>query len=91
MLYYTLLVLYHTVPAADIWSLGVVFLELLLGTDDVFSVDQRTAAMIQQRLRGASETKLKRGTCCTACSINTLQNNSCCINSICNLWYDVLY
>lgn len=35
----------------DIWSIGVVFLELLLGTADVFSVDQRSAAMITQRLQ----------------------------------------
>eukprot|EP01039_Chlorochromonas_danica_P001208 gene1208-1318_t len=34
----------------DIWSIGVLFLELILGTADVFSVDQRTSAMITQRL-----------------------------------------
>jgi serine/threonine protein kinase len=45
----------------DIWSIGVVFLELLLGTDEVFSVDQRTSAMIRQRLRGADEKKIKLG------------------------------
>ena len=35
----------------DIWSVGVVFLELLLGTSDIFNVDQRTASMIKLRLR----------------------------------------
>lgn len=35
----------------DIWSVGVVFLELLLGTSDIFNVDQRTASMIKQRLK----------------------------------------
>ena len=35
----------------DIWSVGVVFLELLLGTSDIFNVDQRTASMIKLQLR----------------------------------------
>jgi serine/threonine protein kinase len=45
----------------DIWSIGVIFLELILGTEEVFSVDQRTAAMIQHRMRGASDFKIKLG------------------------------
>ena len=35
----------------DSWSVGVVFLEMILGTSDVFTVDQRTAAMIAHRLK----------------------------------------
>jgi serine/threonine protein kinase len=35
----------------DIWSVGVVFLEMILGTSDVFTVDQRTGAMIAHRMR----------------------------------------
>lgn len=35
----------------DIWSVGMVFLEILLGTPDVFHVDQRTEAMIVQLLQ----------------------------------------
>ena len=38
------------------------FLELILGTNDVFSVDQRTSALIQHRMRGASDYKIKQGT-----------------------------
>lgn len=35
----------------DIWSVGIIFLEILLGTGDVFEVeDQRTAAIIRHRL-----------------------------------------
>jgi serine/threonine protein phosphatase PrpC/serine/threonine protein kinase len=34
----------------DIWGIGVLFLELILGTENVFEVDQRTAAMISSRL-----------------------------------------
>lgn len=37
-------------PSYDIWSVGVLFLELVLGTGDVFNVDQRTSAMIAQRI-----------------------------------------
>ena len=35
----------------DSWSVGVVFLEMILGTSDVFTVDQRTAAMIAHRIK----------------------------------------
>ena len=35
----------------DSWSVGVVFLEIILGTSDVFTVDQRTAAMIAHRMK----------------------------------------
>lgn len=35
----------------DSWSVGVVFLEMILGTSDVFTVDQRTAAMIAHRMK----------------------------------------
>ena len=45
----------------DAWSVGVVFLELILGTNDVFSVDQRTSAMIHFKLRGADERQINAG------------------------------
>lgn len=35
----------------DSWSVGVVFLEMILGTSDVFTVDQRTSAMISHRMK----------------------------------------
>eukprot|EP01038_Epipyxis_sp_PR26KG_P012424 gene12424-16666_t len=35
----------------DIWSIGVVFLELILGTADVFTVDQRTSTMITHNMK----------------------------------------
>lgn len=38
--------------AYDIWSIGVIFLEVILGTANVFSVDQRTSAMLTHRLQG---------------------------------------
>jgi len=44
----------------DIWSVGVVFLELLLGTDDVFTVDERTAATIQMQMRRVQREPTKR-------------------------------
>eukprot|EP01031_Cornospumella_fuschlensis_P030402 gene30402-36731_t len=37
-------------PSYDVWSVGVLFLELVLGTGDVFNVDQRTSAMLAQRI-----------------------------------------
>ena len=45
----------------DSWSVGVVFLEMILGTSDVFTVDQRTAAMIAHRMKrtaGVDDKKL---------------------------------
>ena len=48
----------HSIPfhtdrpeSYDIWSVGVVFLEMILGTADVFSVDPRTAALVTHRLQ----------------------------------------
>lgn len=35
--------------------LGVVFAEMILGTADIFNVDQRTAALISHRMRHASK------------------------------------
>jgi hypothetical protein len=37
----------------DSWSIGVLALELLLGTPNVFSVDQRTSALLTQKLKRA--------------------------------------
>jgi serine/threonine protein kinase len=36
--------------AYDSWSVGVVFLELVLGTGDVFRLDERSSAIVRQRL-----------------------------------------
>ena len=46
----------------DSWSIGVVALELLLGTPNVFSVDQRTKAVLTNKMqkRGASEDEIQR-------------------------------
>ncbi|KAL7468617.1 hypothetical protein ACHAXS_008857, partial [Conticribra weissflogii] len=54
---------YLTNPQSyDSWSIGVVALELLLGTPNVFSVDQRTTAVLTNRLKkeGASEEDIQR-------------------------------
>jgi serine/threonine protein kinase len=39
----------------DSWSIGVLFLELLLGTPHVFTVDQRTRAILAHKLRRQPE------------------------------------
>lgn len=39
----------------DMWSVGVVILELVLGTPDVFQVSSRTRALLDQHLEGWSE------------------------------------
>ena len=46
----------------DSWSIGVVALEMLLGTPNVFSVDQRTTALLTHRMQkqGASEEEIRR-------------------------------
>ncbi|KAL7530009.1 hypothetical protein ACHAXR_003268, partial [Thalassiosira sp. AJA248-18] len=46
----------------DSWSIGVVALEMLLGTPNVFSVDQRTTAVLTNRLlkEGASSHDIQR-------------------------------
>lgn len=50
-----------SLPASyDSWSVGVVFLEMLLGTADVFSVDQRTSALIAHRLRKSEATMVRQ-------------------------------
>lgn len=35
----------------DIWSIGVIFLEIILGTASVFSIDQRTASLMNRNIR----------------------------------------
>ena len=49
-------------PAFDSWSIGIVALELLLGTPNVFTVDQRTKAVLTHQLRGqgASAKEIQR-------------------------------
>lgn len=46
----------------DSWSIGVLALELLLGTPNVFSVDQRTTAILTNKMqhKGASEREIRR-------------------------------
>jgi serine/threonine protein kinase len=46
----------------DSWSIGVVILELLLGTPNVFSVDQRTTTLLTNKMNkeGASEEDIQR-------------------------------
>lgn len=46
----------------DSWSIGVLALELLLGTPNVFSVDQRTTALLTNKLQneGASSSEIKQ-------------------------------
>ena len=41
----------HYTFAYDIYSVGVLFLEFILGTADIFVADQRTQAMIHHKLR----------------------------------------
>jgi hypothetical protein len=49
-------------PSFDSWSIGVLVLELLLGTPNVFSVDQRTRTILSHKLRkaGASADEIDR-------------------------------
>jgi serine/threonine protein phosphatase PrpC len=47
-------------PMADIWSAGVLFLEMLLGTRAVFTVDQRTRALLTWKMRHETEEELER-------------------------------
>ena len=46
----------------DSWSIGVLALELLLGTPNVFSVDQRTTALLTNKMKkeGATDEELQR-------------------------------
>jgi serine/threonine protein kinase len=39
----------------DIWSVGVVFLEMILGTSRVFQVDRKTRAILEHRLKDQSQ------------------------------------
>jgi serine/threonine protein phosphatase PrpC len=53
----------HRCPQSyDSWSIGVVALEMLLGTPNVFSVDQRTTALLTHRLKrkGATENEIQK-------------------------------
>lgn len=35
----------------DVWSIGIIFLEIILGTANIFTVDQRTSALIAHKIR----------------------------------------
>ncbi|XP_047263963.1 uncharacterized protein LOC107853145 isoform X3 [Capsicum annuum] len=54
---FTLKNLYGSVGPSryDMWSVGVVILELVLGTPDVFQVSSRTRALLDQHLEGWNE------------------------------------
>lgn len=39
----------------DMWSVGVVMLELILGSPHVFEINDRTRALLDQHLEGWSE------------------------------------
>jgi hypothetical protein len=39
----------------DIWSVGVVMLELMVGSPHVFQISDRTRILMDQRLKGWSE------------------------------------
>ncbi|CEO94669.1 unnamed protein product (mitochondrion) [Plasmodiophora brassicae] len=45
----------HAPTTYDLWSIGVLLLEMVLGTSDVFRVRQRTRAIIDRFLEGESE------------------------------------
>lgn len=49
-------------PTFDSWSIGIVALELLLGTPNVFTVDQRTKAVLTHKMQkqGASNEEIDR-------------------------------
>jgi serine/threonine protein kinase len=49
----------------DSWSIGVTALELLLGSPNVFSVDQRTNALLTSKMKraGASEEEISHALC----------------------------
>ena len=49
-------------PSFDSWSIGILALELLLGTPNVFSVDQRTKVILTQKMRrrGAGDVEIKK-------------------------------
>jgi serine/threonine protein phosphatase PrpC len=52
----------HKPQSYDSWSIGVLALELLLGTPNVFSVDQRTTVLLTNKMKkeGASDEELQR-------------------------------
>ena len=49
-------------PAFDSWSIGILTLELLLGTPNVFTVDQRTRVILTQKMQrdGASSEEIQK-------------------------------
>lgn len=49
----------RTTMKYDMWSVGVVILELVLGTPDVFQVSSRTRALLDQHLEGWNESLKK--------------------------------
>ena len=51
---------YAPAPAYDAWSLGVLLLELLLGTRQALTVDQRTRAVLSWRLRREAPADVER-------------------------------
>ncbi len=62
----------------DSWSIGVVALELLLGSPNVFSVDKRTAAVLTNKLKrsGANDKDIRRALYLAALSQFCIYNPS---------------
>lgn len=46
----------------DIWSIGVIFLEVILGTMSVFELDQRSASLIARKLKRRGDGSSRRQT-----------------------------
>ncbi len=47
-------------PTQDAWAIGVVLLEVLLGTRQAFQVDPRTRAFVEKSLRGRSQWEIEK-------------------------------
>lgn len=65
-------------PSFDSWSIGVLILELLLGTPNVFSVDQRTRTILTHKLskEGANQDEIDRALYLAALSQFCIYNPS---------------
>lgn len=65
-------------PAFDSWSIGIIALELLLGTPNVFSVDQRTRVILSHKMEkeGASPKQIEKAMYLAALSQYCIYNPS---------------
>lgn len=55
---YTLFILFYLIFVIIFYHIGVLFAEMILGTANIFSVDQRTSALISHRMRHASKKQI---------------------------------